>query len=73
MALYPRQTHLPINVLKDNGLYTELVPLSTHSERRFHPFEWAFALGWPSYLQLPIDLEEAWRNFDAGNSFRPLQ
>ena len=56
MALYPRQTHLPPNLLRTYGLYTELVPSTKHTVRRFHAFEWAAALGWPPILKLPTGL-----------------
>ena len=71
MALYPKQTQLPINLLRSNGLYTELVALSNHTVRRFHPLEWAAALGWPSILHSPCNLEDAWHQI--GNTLSPHQ
>lgn len=44
-ALYPRQTP---GLLRNNGLYTELVPSTRNTVRRFHPLEWSAALGWTS-------------------------
>ncbi len=71
MALYPKQTQLPVNLLRSNGLYTELVALSDHTIRRFHPLEWAAALGWPSIICLPCNLEDAWHQI--GNTLSPHQ
>ena len=62
MALYSRQTQLPINLLRLNGFYTELV-------RRFHPLEWASALGWTPILRLPLNLEDSWHQL--GNTLSP--
>ena len=38
---------------------------------RFHPFEWAAAMGWPQFLHLPIELEAAWHQI--GNTLTPHQ
>ena len=67
MSLYPKQTQLPINLLRSNGL----VALADHTIRRFHPLEWAAALGWPPILCLPSNLEEAWHQI--GNTLSPHQ
>ena len=71
MSLYPKQTQLPINLLRSNGLFTELVALADHTVRRFHPLEWAAALGWPPILCLPSNLEDAWHQI--GNTLSPHQ
>ncbi len=71
MALYPRQTQLPVNLLHSNGLFTELVALPDQSVRRFHPLEWASALGWAPILCLPRNLEDAWHQL--GNTLSPHQ
>ena len=71
MASYPKQTLLPYNLLQLNGLYTELVPISPTAIRRFHPLEWAAALGWSSILRLPLNLHDAWHQL--GNTLSPQQ
>ena len=71
MSLYPKQTQLPVDLLRSNGLFTELVALPDHSVRRFHPLEWASALGWSSLLCLPSNLEDAWHQI--GNTLSPHQ
>ena len=49
-----------------NGVLT-----SATAVRRFHPLEWAAALGWPCILRLPTNLQDAWHQL--GNTLSPQQ
>ena len=71
MSSYPKQTSLPFSLLQTNGLFTELISTSLNDVRRFHPLEWAAALGWPPFLRLPIDLHLSWHQL--GNTLSPQQ
>ena len=71
MSSYPKQTSLPFSLLQTNGLFTELISTSLNDVRRFHPLEWAAALGWPPLLRLPIDLHLSWHQL--GNTLSPQQ